>query len=139
MFHFIWAYGVLSSRTLKQIYGIDHNESPRRDLAKYGDAAVKSGKITQKQLDMLYRTEAASANSIENYTLFVASVGFATLAGVNPLWVNRAATVYTVARIAYGVVYVVIDHPRWSQIRGVTWWIGNVSCFYLLWNAWEKL
>lgn len=43
---FFFAYGLMSSRTLKQWYGIDHNASPREDLAKYGDAAVRSGKIT---------------------------------------------------------------------------------------------
>lgn len=38
-FHFLYAYG-LSSRTLKQWYGIDHNASPREDLTKYGETAV---------------------------------------------------------------------------------------------------
>jgi uncharacterized MAPEG superfamily protein len=138
-FHFIFAYGVLSSRTLKQWYGIDHNESPRYDLAKYGDAAVKSGKITQKQLDMLRRNESAHANAVENYAFFVGAISFATFAGVEREYVNRAGLLYTVARVAYGFVYILIDHPLWSQIRGITWWIGNCSCLYLLWKASAKL
>ncbi|KAI0172928.1 hypothetical protein GGR52DRAFT_428549 [Hypoxylon sp. FL1284] len=138
-FHFVFAYGVLSSRTLKQWYGIDHNASPREDLARYGDAAVRSGRITQRQLDMLRRNEAAHANAVENYALLVAALGFATFAGVEPRHVNRAGLVYTAARVAYGLVYVLVDHPLWSQVRGVTWWTGNISCLWLLWRAWGKL
>lgn len=138
-FHFIWAYGVLSSRTLKQWYGIDHNESPRYDLDKYGADAVASGKITQKQLDMLRRNEAAHANAVENYALFVGAVGFASLAGVDRRLINRAGAVYTVARVAYGFLYILVEDRLWSQMRGVTWWIGNGSCLWLLWKAGRKL
>jgi uncharacterized MAPEG superfamily protein len=138
-FHFIWAYGVLSSRTLKQWYGIDHNESPRYDLDKYGNEAVKSGKITQKQLDQLRRTESASANSVENYAFFIGATGFASIAGVDRTLINRAGLTYTIARIAYGFVYVLIEDRTWSQLRGITWWIGNGSCLYLLWQAGSKL
>jgi len=138
-FHFIFAYGILSSRTLKQWYGIDHNASPREDLSKHGDAAVQSGKITQKQLDMLRRNEAVHANAVENYTFFVGAVAFATFAGVDRVCVNRAGLMYTVARVAYGVVYILIGHDVWSQFRGVLWWVGNLSCLYLLRKSWGKL
>lgn len=138
-FHFIFAYGVLSSRTLKQWYGIDHNASPREDLAKYGDAAVKSGKITQKQLNMLRRNESAHANAVENYAFFVGAMAFATFAGVDRGHVNRAGLTYTIARVAYSFVYILIDHDLWSQIRGMLWWVGNLSCLYLLRKSWEKL
>jgi hypothetical protein len=74
-FHFIWAYCVLASRTLKQWYGIDPQESTRQDLDKYGNDAVKSGKITQKQLEMLRCNEAAHANSVENYAFLLAQLG----------------------------------------------------------------
>ncbi len=137
-FHFIFAYGVLSSRTLKQWYGIDHNASPREDLAKYGDAAVRSGKITQNQLNMLRRCESAHANAVENYTFFVGAMAFATLAGVDREHVNCAGLTYTIARVAYGFVYILIDHDLWSQIRGVLWWLGNLSCLYLLRKSWES-
>jgi uncharacterized MAPEG superfamily protein len=138
-FHFIWAYGVLSSRTLKQWYGIDHNESPRYDLDKYGNDAVKSGKITQKQLDMLRRNESAHANSVENYAFFVGAIGFASMAGVDRRLINRAGLMYTIARVAYGLIYILIENRLWSQLRGITWWIGNCSCLYLLWQAGSKL
>jgi uncharacterized MAPEG superfamily protein len=136
---FFFAYGLLSSRTLKQFYGIDNNASPREDLAKYGDAAVRSGKMTQRQLGMLKRNESAHANSVENYALFVAAMGFATFAGVEPHLINRAGLLYAVARFAYGAVYILIDHNVWSQIRGVTWWTGNLSCIWLLYRAGVKL
>ncbi|KAI0404708.1 hypothetical protein F4802DRAFT_566018 [Xylaria palmicola] len=136
---FIFAYGLLSSRTLKQWYGLDHNSSPREDLAKYGDAAVRSGKVTQKQLAMLRRNESAHANSVENYALFVAAMGFATFAGVENHLVNRAGLLYVVVRFAYAAAYILIDHDVWSQIRGITWWTGNLSCLWLLYRAGLKL
>ncbi|KAJ5601010.1 hypothetical protein N7510_010544 [Penicillium lagena] len=134
-FNFVFAYGVLASRTLKQIYGIDHQESPREDLSKYGEAAVREGKITRAQLDMLKRNEAAHANAVENFTLLVASVLFASHAGVPAQTINAAAASYTLARIVYGAVYILIGHPRWSQVRGLVWWWGNLSCLFLLWRA----
>jgi uncharacterized MAPEG superfamily protein len=134
-FHFIYAYGVLSSRTLKQWYGIDHQASPRDDLAKYGEAAIRDGKLTRKQLGMLKRNESAHANSVENFTLLVASILFASQAGVPAQTINAAGLSYTLARLCYGAVYILIDHPTWSQLRGLVWWWGNASCLYLLWQA----
>lgn len=138
-FHFFFAYCVLAPRHLKQIYGLDHNVSPREDLAKYGDAAVRSGRITQRQLEMMRRNESAQANAVENYVLFVGAVGFATFAGVERELVNRAGLVYTVARVAYGVVYVLVDRPSLSLLRSVSWWVGNISCLWLLRRAGTKL
>jgi uncharacterized MAPEG superfamily protein len=139
IFNFLFAYGVLSSRTLKQYFGIDNNVSPREDLAKYGEAAVREGKITRKQLEMLKRCESAHANAVENFTLLVAGVLFASLAGVAREHINAAALTYTIARMCYGAIYISIDHPAWSQLRGLTWWTGNLSCFYLLWKAGRAL
>lgn len=136
---FIYAYGLLSSRTLKQWYGLDHQVSPREDLAKYGDAAVRDGKITRRQLDMLKRNEAAHANSVENFPFIAASLAFASFAGVPARVINAAGLSYTLARLVYGAVYILVDHPTWSQVRGVVWWWGNVSCFTLLWYAQRQL
>lgn len=138
-FHFFWAYCALAPRHLKQFYGIDHNVSPREDLNKYGDEAVKSGKISQKTLRMMRRNESAQANSVENYILFVGAMGFATIAGVEPELVNRAGLTYTIGRIAYGLAYVFIDKPSWSLLRSTAWWVGNGSCLWLLWRAGAKL
>ncbi|KAJ5374132.1 hypothetical protein N7517_006138 [Penicillium concentricum] len=138
-FNFILAYGLLSSRTLKQWYGLDHQVSPREDLSKYGETAVREGKITRKQLDMLKRNESAHANAVENFPLLVAGVLFASLAGVPAQKVNAAALSYTVARVVYGGVYIFVDHPTWSWVRGWVWWWGNSSCFYMLWKAGELL
>ncbi|KAF8848212.1 hypothetical protein BDZ45DRAFT_681366 [Acephala macrosclerotiorum] len=124
-FHFIFAYCVLAPRHFKQIWGIDHNVSPREDLAKYGDTAVKSGKITQKRLEMK-RNEYAHANAIENYILFVGAISFATFVGVERELVNRAGLVYTIARVAYGFIYIFVDQPVWSLLRSTAWWVGNI-------------
>ncbi|KAJ5106381.1 hypothetical protein N7456_003056 [Penicillium angulare] len=134
-FQFVYAYGILSSRTLKQWYGLDHNVSPREDLAKYGEAAIREEKLTRRQYDMLKRNEAAHANSVEGFSLFVAGLGIASVAGVSTRVINAAGLFYTVARLAYGVIYILVDHPKWSQLRGVAWWCGNMSCLYLLWEA----
>lgn len=138
-FHFVWAYGILSSRTLKQWYKIDHQESPRYDLAKYGEAAVKSGKITKRQLNMMQRCESASANSVENYTFFLGAIGFATFSGVDRQTINYWGLMYTAARIAYGAAYVLIEDRKVALIRGLLWWAGNATCFALLWAAGGKL
>ncbi|KAL9086206.1 MAG: hypothetical protein Q9165_007271 [Trypethelium subeluteriae] len=115
-FQFFWAHGILSSRTLKQWYGIDHNESPRYDLDKYGDEAVRTGRITQKQLNMLRRNESAHANAIENYAFFAGAIGFATFAGVDRQLINRAGLVYTLARIGHGarLLYGYLKHHHFE-------------------------
>jgi len=74
--NWLYAYCLLSSRTPKQLYGIDHNGNPRQDLAKYGEAAVRDGKITRAQLERVQRMEAAGANSTDGYTLFVGAGPF---------------------------------------------------------------
>ena len=67
-----FAYCTLSTRFSKIALGIDHNSSPRLDLVKYGDEAVRAGKLSQEKLDQLHRREAAHQNSVEGFTLFVA-------------------------------------------------------------------
>ena len=64
---------MLSSRTPKQYYGIDHNGNPRQDLKKYADVAIREGKITQEQIEQIQRIESAGANSVEGYALFATS------------------------------------------------------------------
>ncbi|KAH8805993.1 hypothetical protein F5884DRAFT_467646 [Xylogone sp. PMI_703] len=137
--HFLFAYGIMSSRTPKQYLKLDHNVSPREDLAKYGPKMVSEGKISQRTLGMLKRWESAHANAVENYTLFVASVLLANHAGVPTSFINGSMASYTVARIAYAIAYIVIDRPALSQLRGMCWWWGNTSCLILLWNAGKRL
>ncbi|VUC29581.1 unnamed protein product [Clonostachys rosea] len=130
-----WAYAylMLSSRTPKQWYGLDHQGSPREDLAKYGEAAVRDGKLTRTQLGRIQRLEAASANSIDGYAFFGLSVIFATVAEVPTTSIASACSVYSIARVAYGLIYVFVEDDWWSQIRGLIWWTCNASCLYLVW------
>jgi uncharacterized MAPEG superfamily protein len=60
---------------------------------------------------------------------------FALNAKVPTRVVNTACAVYTMARLAYGPIYIFVSDDRWSQFRGLTWWTGNVSCLYLLWQG----
>ncbi|KAI1439016.1 hypothetical protein GGR50DRAFT_218667 [Xylaria sp. CBS 124048] len=134
-FHFVWAYIALAPRHLKQRWGIDHQSAPRDDVSKYGEAAVASNKITRQQLNMIKRTEAAHANSIENYTLLVGSMVLATTAGVDPHTINRAGIIYTLARIGYGIYYIAVEDDIVAIARALFWWAGNGSCLWLLWEA----
>jgi uncharacterized MAPEG superfamily protein len=60
---------------------------------------------------------------------------FALHAGVPVSTVNKTFAVYTAARLVYGAVYVLVDDDLWSQIRGLSWWTGNISCLFLLWKG----
>jgi len=135
LFHFCFAYIVLSSRILKQHLKIDHNVNPREDVAKYGERAVAAGKITQRQLNLVKRNEAAHANSMEHFPVFAASALFATIAGVSNTHINGACAVYTAARVVYAVSYLAIEKFQYSYIRSLAWWISNFVCMNLLWAA----
>ena len=68
-----YAYCTLSIRFEKISLGIDHNSSPREDLATYGAAAVQAGKLSSAKLAMLHRRQAAHENSVEGFPLLVAA------------------------------------------------------------------
>jgi hypothetical protein len=68
-----FAYVVLSSRPWKQACGIDHNGNPRQDVAKYADTAIREGKMTRAQLEVIQRIEAAGANSTDGFAFFASS------------------------------------------------------------------
>ena len=70
--NWFFAYCNLSPRFAKMAVGIDHNSSPREDLSKYGDAAVKEGKCSRRRLGQIRRMQSAHENSVEGFTLFVA-------------------------------------------------------------------
>ncbi|KIV88552.1 hypothetical protein PV10_08225 [Exophiala mesophila] len=139
IFNFVLAYMALSARTLKQKYKLDHNVNPREDVARFGEKAVQDGKITREQLNMVKRNEAAHANSMEHYTVFVASILFATVAKVPNSSINRACTIYSVSRVAYGLAYIYITKYKWSYVRSTAWWSSNFCCFYLLWQSAQRL
>ncbi|KAH9812171.1 putative membrane- eicosanoid glutathione metabolism protein [Teratosphaeria destructans] len=133
IWQFLFAYGILSSRAWKQYYRFDHNVNPREDVAKYGQKAVEAGKLSQKQLNQIKRVESAHANSVEHFPLFVGALIWAHVAGLPIVSINRCGLVYVLARIAYGAVYIFVDTPRLSHLRGIAWWISNVACLRLFW------
>ncbi|KAK4628971.1 hypothetical protein CLAFUW4_07873 [Fulvia fulva] len=135
IFHFIWAYVVLSSRAWKIHYKLDHNVSPRDDLIKYGPIAVQKGKITQPLLDQIRRVENCHANSVEHYTVFVAAIIFAHVAGVDNAAINRVGLSYTVARVLYSASYIFNGNERLALARGVFWWASNIICIRAFWLA----
>ena len=129
--------------------GIDHNLSPRGDLSKYGEVAVREGKLSRRRLDQIRRMQSAHENSVEGFTLFVASgefpkskhkdkgrvsgltvsaVLFATYAVIPNTTVNAICIWYTVSRLAYGAAYILIESERLSIVRTAIWWSCNASC-----------
>lgn len=139
MFHFIWAHILTSSRTLKQRYGLDHNVNPREDLVRFGEKAVQDGKITRQQLNRLKRNEAAHANSMEHYPVFVACILLATVSKVPNATINRVCAIYSIARFVYTVAYLLVDKWKHSWVRSLAWWISNFSCMYLFWQSGKTL
>jgi uncharacterized MAPEG superfamily protein len=135
LFNFVASYVLSSPRIAMGRHGLDHNVAPREDLARYGTQALSSGKITTSQLDAIKRSGAAQANAIENFSLFVAGMTMSTLGGVDSGVVNVCGLSYTLARIAYTFAYVRATTETASYVRSVLWWVGNGSCFYLLWSA----
>lgn len=53
---------------------MDHNTCPREDVRKYAEKMVQDRKISRRTLEMIKRWEAAHANVVEGYSLFVGSV-----------------------------------------------------------------
>lgn len=137
--NFLFAHFILVPRTFKQYHGIDNNAHPRDDLSLYGDAAVKSGKLTQRQLDRIKRAAAAHANRVENYAVFGAAVVSAMVAGVPGQVVNGYCLLYSVSSVAYGVAYVVVERNPWSVLRTLAWWSGGWACVRLFWEAGRAL
>ncbi|KAJ9602468.1 hypothetical protein H2200_013011 [Cladophialophora chaetospira] len=125
---FFFAFVFLSARSLKNSYKIDHNISPREDLTKYGEKYVQDGKLTRKQLNLLKRNEAAHANSMEHFPVFVGSVLFATVSAVKPEVINGVCLAYGVARLVYAAAYLLVDRDvRLSYVRSLSWWAGSLA------------
>ncbi|KAE8403235.1 hypothetical protein BDV37DRAFT_272325 [Aspergillus pseudonomiae] len=133
------SFGLFSTRREKLKLGIDHNQAPRDDLAKFGEAAVQSGKITRQTLNRLKRQEASMANSAEHYPLFVAAILVALHAGVSNDVINRIGLWYAVSRLAFGLCYKYIESLKLSFVRSFFWWSGNICCFTAFWFASKKL
>lgn len=137
--NFLLSYVVGSARIQKMMLGIDNNVSPRGDLRKYGPEAVRSGKMTQRQLDKLERQQAAHENAVEHFPFFAAGMVFAVLAGLDQGMVNKYGLVYTLVRAAYLLAYAQIEEKRASYVRSVLWWAGNVTVIRLFWFAGKAL
>lgn len=135
IFHFVFAYAILSTRGAKNYLKIDHNVNPRSDINVYAQRAVTEGKMTKRQFNFLQRNEGCHANSVEHFPMFVAAVLFATTAGVDAAKINNRCAMYTIARIIFAVAYLAIENYHMSYLRSVAWWASNFVCFSLLWSA----
>ena len=139
LFHFLFAYVVLSSRFTKIRLKIDHNVNPRGDVTKYGARAVQEGKMSQRQLNFLQRNEGCHANSMEHFPVFASAALFATTAGVETSSINVACAAYTISRIIYAISYLVIEKHQLTYIRSLAWWASNFACIRLFWAAGQAM
>ncbi|CAI7573080.1 unnamed protein product [Penicillium manginii] len=137
--NWVLAYVLMSTRGTKFRLGLDHNVAPREDVSKYGEAAVQAGKISRSALNKLKRQEAAHANAVEGFPLFVAAILAALFAGVPTETINTIGVWYTASRLTYSWLYSHIESPGLSYLRSVAWWSGNISCITGLVLAGKKL
>ncbi|KAJ5768763.1 hypothetical protein N7520_003322 [Penicillium odoratum] len=133
------AYVFMSTRYTKIYLGIDNNVAPREGLATRGEDAVKSGKISQRTLNKLKRQEAAHANAVEGYTVFVAAILTAAYAGLPHKTINKIGLWYTLSRVAFSLCYSHIETQSLSLLRSLAWWSANISCITGLVLAGKKL
>jgi uncharacterized MAPEG superfamily protein len=57
---------------------------------------------------------------------------FALLAKLPGSKINTIGIVYTLARFAYAVAYVLTEKRKYSWVRSLCWWIGNGACFWAI-------
>ncbi|KAJ5248610.1 hypothetical protein N7468_000061 [Penicillium chermesinum] len=126
--NWVFAHMATNSRWEKMRLGIDNNVAPREDLATIGEAAVKEGKISRSTLNRLKRKDATSTNLIDGFPFLVASILFATVAGVPNETINTIGVWYSVSRIAYAVSYIYGETQAMGSIRSLAWLSANISC-----------
>ncbi|OAA61415.1 Membrane-associated, eicosanoid/glutathione metabolism (MAPEG) protein [Cordyceps fumosorosea ARSEF 2679] len=124
-----------SARVLKMRFGLDNHISPRADLERFGPRAVLEGRLSQAQLDMLKRNEAAHGNSMDHLPVFAAALILAKVAGLPAADINYVGLTYTLTRIAYVGNYLVSSSLLGASLRPVLWWTANLLCLRLIWRA----
>ncbi|KAH7398023.1 hypothetical protein BKA64DRAFT_56058 [Cadophora sp. MPI-SDFR-AT-0126] len=139
IFNFIFAYGLLSTRFVKRYYGFDHNACPRQDVERYGEKMVRDGKMSRAALERVRRMENAHANSVEGFAVFVGGVLLALHAGVPTEKLNGLMVVYSVARIGYGLAYILIENEHLALIRTVFWYAANITCVIMMAMAGKRM
>ena len=73
----------------------------------------------------------AQLNSFEGNPVFITGVILAQLAGVPEQTIALCAVIYLVARIIYGVMYILGQH----YVRSLVWFIGIGTSFFLIAQA----
>ncbi|KAK6000715.1 hypothetical protein QM012_003440 [Aureobasidium pullulans] len=138
--NFFLSYVLTTTRFQKAGLGVDNNMNPRYDLVSpRAEQLISKGKITQEQLAQLQRIQAAHSNSMEHYTVFAAAVLCSMVAKLDSGMLNKYATLYTVIRAAYFLIYRQNTTRQAAGVRSVLWWAGNIVCIRLFWFAGKAL
>jgi uncharacterized MAPEG superfamily protein len=91
-------------------------------------ARTRSGLPVRDYSDPAYRRDRAFRNAIETSGMFVAAIVAAILAGAPPFWVNLAASVFVVARVAMAIVHVFTEI---QPLRSAFWSVGALCILAL--------
>jgi uncharacterized MAPEG superfamily protein len=80
------------------------------------------GKPKRDYSNVVYRTDRAHLNAVENSGPFVAATVAAMLAGAAPFWVNVLASVFIVSRIAMAIVHIRSENQNARSATFVVGW-----------------
>ena len=93
------------------------------------DNRCECGKPKRDYANPVYRRERAFMNAVETSGPFVAALVAAILAGAAPIWVNTAASVFVVARLATAFIHIRTEN---QPLRSLTWFIGFLCILVLI-------
>ncbi|PYH45336.1 uncharacterized protein BP01DRAFT_296732, partial [Aspergillus saccharolyticus JOP 1030-1] len=133
------AHGVLNTRTARQQLRLDSSGVAWYDLLQHGEAAVRSGKMTRRQLERLKRRETAYTNVIEGFPLFLAGALLALFVQVPPEIINSFGIWFSILRVTYAAAYVLIESEGLRFVPSLLWWCGDTACFAALMIAGKRL
>ncbi|KAI5356936.1 putative membrane-associated, eicosanoid/glutathione metabolism (MAPEG) protein [Septoria linicola] len=101
--------------------------TPRGFVKQAGD----SQKLDQASKDLISRTEAAVANSFENFGPFTAAVVAGSAAKLDPLVLNSLTFVYLGSRVLYSVLYINSTTLAVAKARSAAYVVG-LGCLFTM-------
>lgn len=81
-----------------------------------------------------YRAKCAHDNSWEAFAPFAAAVILASISSVAPPLIDKLAMTFVIARVFYGIVYI-LDRPTLRSLFFFIAWACVIALFYLAWSS----
>lgn len=98
-------------------------------VGRTAENRCECGKPERDYANPVYRRERAFMNAVETSGPFVAALVAAILAGAAPFWVNAAASLFVLARLATAFVHIRTEN---QTMRSLTWFIGLLCILALI-------